>query len=150
MRRTSPVICDWGNGEDTHPLNQQILQKIISCQILSDFCDCYLSVAKFHSMSIFINFFFAIDICHLQKIILFYILRDCLWLLFVICKRSFRVISYLIFRYYHLSFRVILYPIFRDCYLSFRVICYPICRDCYLSPGQDSTWLAFQPSEAPL
>ena len=61
-RRTSPVICDWGNGEDTHPLNQQILQKIISCQILSDFCDCYLSVAKFHSVPIFINFFFD---CHL-------------------------------------------------------------------------------------
>ena len=94
-RRTSPVTCDWGNGEDTHPLDQQILQKIISCQILSDFRDCYLSAAKFHSVSLFINFFlrlpfvickrssclhsnrlFVIAICHLQKTILCQIISD--------------------------------------------------------------------------
>ena len=112
-RRTSPVTCDWGNGEDTHPLDQQILQKIISCQILSDFRDCYLSVAKFHSVSFFINFFlrlpfvickrssclhsnrlFVIAICHLQKTIL--------------CQ----IISDFFFKWLLLSFRVIFYPIF--------------------------------------
>ena len=105
-------------------------QNFIACQFLSTFfCDYHLSVAKDH-LVLQSTRLFVIAICYLQKIISYHIISDFSWVPFVISCHTF--------------------PIFCDCYLSFHVICYPIFRDCYLSPGQDSTWLAFQPSEAPL
>ena len=96
--------------------SDQILQKTTPCQILSDFCDCYLSVAKFHSVSTFINFFcdcylsfakdhlvvnsnrlFVIAICHLQKIILCQSLSDFLWLPSVISCHILSNFSWLLF-----------------------------------------------------
>lgn len=131
-RRQSSVI---GEMERTHiPLISRSCKRSSRVKFYQTFVIAVCQWQNFIACQ-FLSTFFVITICHLQKIILCYNLTDRLWLLFVICKRSFRVILYLIFRDYHLSFRVILYPIFRDCYLS---------------PGQDSTWLAFQPSEAPL
>ena len=79
-RRQSPVI---GEMERTHiPLISRSCKRPSRVKFYQNFV-----IAICQWQNFIVCHFFAVAICHVQKIILFYILTDCLWLLFVLCKR---------------------------------------------------------------